>query len=36
MVRKHYGRWISKDTKSMADIVSKTMGFEIILAIQKK
>ncbi|RRV72528.1 Arm DNA-binding domain-containing protein [Pseudomonas sp. p99-361] len=28
MVRKHYGRWISKDTKSMADIVSKMMGFE--------
>lgn len=27
MVRKHYGRWISKDTKSMADIVSKMMGF---------
>ncbi|OOV90957.1 integrase [Pseudomonas sp. MF6396] len=26
MVRKHYGRWISKDTKSMADIVSKMMG----------
>lgn len=28
MVRKHYGRWISKDTKSMAEIVSKMMGFE--------
>lgn len=28
MVRKHYGRWISKDTKSMADIVSKMMGFD--------
>lgn len=27
MVRKHYGRWISKDTKSMAEIVSKMMGF---------
>ncbi len=27
MVRKHSGRWISKDTNSMADIVSKTMGF---------
>lgn len=28
MVRKHYGRWISKDTKSMASIVSKMMGVE--------
>ncbi|MBA5708203.1 DUF3596 domain-containing protein [Pseudomonas fulva] len=28
MVRKHYGRWISKDAKSMAEIVSKMMGFE--------
>ncbi|WP_260441066.1 tyrosine-type recombinase/integrase [Pseudomonas putida] len=28
MVRKHYGRWITNDTKSMADIVSKMMGFE--------
>lgn len=27
MVRKHYGRWISKDTKCMAGIVSKMMGF---------
>lgn len=27
MVRKHYGRWIPKDTKSMADIVSKMLGF---------
>lgn len=27
MVRKHYGRWISSDTKSMAEIVSKMMGF---------
>ncbi len=27
MVRKHYGRWISKDTKSMSGIVSKMMGF---------
>ncbi|QYX49983.1 DUF3596 domain-containing protein [Pseudomonas tussilaginis] len=27
MVRKHYGRWVSKDTKSMAEIVSKMMGF---------
>ena len=27
MVRKHYGRWISKDTKSMAELVSKMMGF---------
>ena len=27
MVRKHYGRWISKDTKSMVEIVSKMMGF---------
>lgn len=28
MVRKHYGRWISKDAKSMAHIVSKMMGFD--------
>lgn len=28
MVRKHYGRWVSKDTKSMASIVSKMMGVE--------
>lgn len=28
MVRKHYGRWISKDTKRMADIVSKMIGFD--------
>ena len=27
MVKKHYGRWISKDTKNMAEIVSKMMGF---------
>lgn len=27
MVRKHYGRWIPKDTKSMAAIVSQMMGF---------
>jgi integrase len=27
MMRKHYGRWLSKDTKSVADIVSKMMGF---------
>ena len=27
MVRKHYGRWIPKDTKSMAGIVSKMLGF---------
>lgn len=27
MVQKHYGRWISKDTKSLADVVSKMMGF---------
>lgn len=25
MVRKHYGRWITKDTKNMAEIVSKMM-----------
>jgi len=28
MVRKHYGRWVSKDTKSMAEVVSKMMGFQ--------
>lgn len=27
MVRKNYGRWIPKDTKSMAGIVSKMLGF---------
>jgi integrase len=27
MVKKHYGRWIPKDTKSMAGIVSKMLGF---------
>lgn len=27
MVRKHYGRWIPADTKSMAAIVSQMMGF---------
>ena len=27
MVRKHYGRWIPADTKSMAGIVSQMMGF---------
>lgn len=27
MVRKHYERWIPKDTKSMAGIVSKMLGF---------
>lgn len=27
MVRKHYGRWIPADTKSMASIVSQMMGF---------
>ncbi|WP_285430077.1 DUF3596 domain-containing protein [Pseudomonas sp. fls2-241-R2A-110] len=27
MVRKHYGRWIPNDTKSMAGIVSKMLGF---------
>ncbi|WP_258596891.1 tyrosine-type recombinase/integrase [Pseudomonas sp. B21-035] len=27
MVRKHYGRWISRDTKSMSTIVSEMMGF---------
>jgi integrase len=28
MVRKHYGRWIPSDTKSMAGLVSKMMGFQ--------
>lgn len=27
MVKKHYGRWILSDTKSMAGLVSKMMGF---------
>jgi integrase len=27
MVKKHYGRWIPRDTKSMAGIVSEMMGF---------
>lgn len=27
MVKKHYGRWIPADTKSMAAVVSKMMGF---------
>jgi integrase len=27
MVRRHYGRWIPSDTRSMADMVSKMMGF---------
>lgn len=27
MIKKHYGRWIPSDTKSMADLVSKMMGF---------
>lgn len=27
MVRKHYGRWIPADTKSMAGMVSQMMGF---------
>lgn len=27
MVRKHYGRWIPSDTKSMAGLVSQMMGF---------
>jgi integrase len=27
MVRKHYGRWIPSDTKSMAGMVSQMMGF---------
>jgi integrase len=27
MVRKHYGRWIPNDTKSMAGVVSKMLGF---------
>jgi len=27
MVRKHYGRWIPADTKSMAGLVSQMMGF---------
>jgi integrase len=27
MVKKHYGRWIPADTKSMAGIVSEMMGF---------
>lgn len=27
MVKKHYGRWIPSDTKSMAGMVSQMMGF---------
>ncbi|MDH4608121.1 integrase [Pseudomonas sp. BN102] len=27
MVKKHYGRWIPSDTRSMAGIVSQMMGF---------
>ena len=27
MVKKHYGRWIPSDTRSMAGVVSKMMGF---------
>ena len=27
MVKKHYGRWIPEDTKSMAGMVSQMMGF---------
>ena len=27
MVRKHYGRWIQSDTKSMAGLVSQLLGF---------
>lgn len=30
MVRKHYGRWIPSDTKSMAGIVSEMMGFRAV------
>lgn len=29
MVKKHYGRWIPGDTKSMAGIVSEMMGFRV-------
>ncbi|MWV17062.1 DUF3596 domain-containing protein [Pseudomonas sp. L-22-4S-12] len=28
MVKKHYGRWMPSDTKSMADLVSKMMGVD--------
>lgn len=28
MIKKHYGKWIPKDTKRMADQISKMMGFE--------
>ena len=27
-VKKHYGRWIPSDTRSMAGIVSQMMGFD--------
>lgn len=27
MVKKHYGRWIPNDTKSLAGLVSQMMGF---------
>lgn len=28
MVKKHYGRWLPNDTKSMAATVSQMMGFK--------
>jgi integrase len=28
MVKKHYGRWLPEDTKSMAATISQMMGFE--------
>lgn len=30
MVRKHYGRWIATDAKSMAEMVSTMMGFDCL------
>lgn len=27
MIKKHYGRWIPRDTRSMAGMVSQMMGF---------
>jgi integrase len=33
MIKKHYGRWIPKDTKSMAPMVSEMMGFARSVAV---
>lgn len=28
MLKKHYGRWIPKDTRSMAEVVTRMLGYE--------